>query len=66
MKLPPPIIKYLKGKKILKPTPIQIQGIPTAYVNRPFVVSRYSLRLPSFADSIHISHSSVHSQLLGP
>lgn len=45
MKLPPPIIKYLKGKKILKPTPIQIQGIPTAYVNRPFVVSRYSLRL---------------------
>lgn len=68
MKLPPPIIKYLKGKKILKPTPIQIQGIPTAYVNRPFVVSRYSLRLgvASFADLMHISHSSVHSQLLGP
>lgn len=53
MKLPPPIIKYLKGKKILKPTPIQIQGIPTAYVNRPFVVSRCTLRLgaTSFADS---------------
>jgi hypothetical protein len=32
MKLPPPLLKYLKNKKILKPTPIQMQGIPTAFV----------------------------------
>lgn len=32
MKLPGAILRYLKFKKILSPTPIQIQGISTAYV----------------------------------
>ena len=30
MKIPKPIIDYMKGNGIKKPTPIQIQGIPTA------------------------------------
>lgn len=30
MKIPRPILDYLKTKGIKKPTPIQIQGIPTA------------------------------------
>jgi ATP-dependent RNA helicase DDX41 len=30
MKLPEPILKYLKEKKIEKPSPIQIQGLPVA------------------------------------
>lgn len=37
MKLPPPLLKYLKAKKILKPTPIQIQGIPTAFSGRDMI-----------------------------
>lgn len=31
MKLPKPLLDYLKNKKILSPTPIQLQGIPVAY-----------------------------------
>jgi ATP-dependent RNA helicase DDX41 len=30
MKIPPSILQYLRKNKIIKPTPIQIQGIPTA------------------------------------
>ena len=30
MKFPEPILKYLKEKKIDKPTPIQPQGLPVA------------------------------------
>jgi ATP-dependent RNA helicase DDX41 len=30
MKIPKPVLDYLKSKGIKKPTPIQIQGIPTA------------------------------------
>jgi len=30
MKLPEPILAYLEAKGIKRPTPIQIQGIPTA------------------------------------
>jgi len=30
MKIPPPILDYLEKKGISKPTPIQVQGIPTA------------------------------------
>jgi ATP-dependent RNA helicase DDX41 len=37
MKLPPPLLKYLKAKKILKPTPIQVQGIPTAFSGRDMI-----------------------------
>ena len=32
MKVPEPLVKFLKSKRITKPTPIQLQGIPTAYV----------------------------------
>jgi ATP-dependent RNA helicase DDX41 len=30
MKIPQPILAYLQAKGIKRPTPIQIQGIPTA------------------------------------
>lgn len=30
MKLPRPLLDYLKDKKIMAPTPIQLQGIPVA------------------------------------
>ena len=37
MKLPTPILKYLKSKGILKPSPIQTQGIPTALQGRDII-----------------------------
>jgi ATP-dependent RNA helicase DDX41 len=37
MKLPAPILKYLKSKGILKPSPIQTQGIPTALQGRDII-----------------------------
>ncbi|GHJ86401.1 hypothetical protein NliqN6_2803 [Naganishia liquefaciens] len=37
MKIPPPILKYLKHKGINAPTPIQIQGIPTAFAGRDMI-----------------------------
>lgn len=48
MKLPAPILKYLKGKKIVKPSPIQIQGIPTASVRpSPSLVRHVPSKCPS-------------------
>jgi superfamily II DNA/RNA helicase len=43
MKLPKPLLDYLKKKKIEAPTPIQLQGIPVACVGfRVFIrVSTY-------------------------
>ena len=32
MKLPQPLLKFLKSKRIMTPTPIQLQGIPVACV----------------------------------
>lgn len=32
MKIPEPILEHLRSKRIISPTPIQLQGIPTAYV----------------------------------
>ncbi|CAO3656858.1 unnamed protein product [Mucor fragilis] len=37
MKLPAPILKYLKEKKIEKPSPIQIQGLPVALTGRDMI-----------------------------
>ncbi len=37
MKFPPPILKYLEGKGIKKPTPIQIQGVPVALSGRDMI-----------------------------
>jgi ATP-dependent RNA helicase DDX41 len=30
MKIPEPILEYLASKRIVNPTPIQLQGIPVA------------------------------------
>ena len=30
MRVPESLVKFLKSKRITKPTPIQLQGIPTA------------------------------------
>lgn len=43
MKIPDVILKHLKSSKITKPTPIQVQGIPTAYVLRLPFASCFSL-----------------------
>ncbi|KAK8854645.1 hypothetical protein IAR55_003384 [Kwoniella newhampshirensis] len=37
MKVPKPILNYLKTKGIKKPSPIQIQGIPTAFSGRDMI-----------------------------
>ncbi|KAI8991013.1 P-loop containing nucleoside triphosphate hydrolase protein [Mycotypha africana] len=37
MKLPSVILDYLKDKKILKPSPIQIQGLPVALTGRDMI-----------------------------
>lgn len=37
MKIPPPVISYLLSKGIKTPTPIQMQGIPTAFTGRDMI-----------------------------
>ncbi|POY72572.1 hypothetical protein BMF94_4399 [Rhodotorula taiwanensis] len=37
MKLPKPLLEYLKKKKIEAPTPIQLQGIPVAFSGRDMI-----------------------------
>ncbi|KAJ2920931.1 hypothetical protein H1R20_g16168, partial [Candolleomyces eurysporus] len=37
MKVPQPILDYLKSKKITSPTPIQLQGIPAAFSGRDII-----------------------------
>ncbi|WWD19214.1 hypothetical protein CI109_103672 [Kwoniella shandongensis] len=37
MKVPKPILNYLKTKGIKKPSPIQVQGIPTAFSGRDMI-----------------------------
>lgn len=37
MKIPPAILKNLKSKRITSPTPIQLQGIPTAFSGRDMI-----------------------------
>ncbi|OSD02753.1 P-loop containing nucleoside triphosphate hydrolase protein [Trametes coccinea BRFM310] len=37
MKVPEPLVKFLKSKRITKPTPIQLQGIPVAFSGRDMI-----------------------------
>ncbi|EAU88435.1 DEAD-box protein abstrakt [Coprinopsis cinerea okayama7 len=37
MKIPDPILQYLKSKNIKNPTPIQLQGIPAAFSGRDII-----------------------------
>ncbi|KAF6764954.1 DEAD-box protein abstrakt [Ephemerocybe angulata] len=37
MKIPQPIVDYMKSKKITSPTPIQLQGIPAAFAGRDII-----------------------------
>ncbi|KAF9456502.1 P-loop containing nucleoside triphosphate hydrolase protein [Collybia nuda] len=37
MKIPEPILQYLKINRIVTPTPIQLQGIPTAFSGRDLI-----------------------------
>ncbi|PPQ85043.1 hypothetical protein CVT26_007699, partial [Gymnopilus dilepis] len=37
MKIPEPILSYLRTKRILNPTPIQLQGIPVAFSGRDII-----------------------------
>jgi len=45
MKIPSTIVKYLKSNRIVTPTPIQMQGIPTAYA-----LSFSAVRVPETVD----------------
>ena len=37
MKIPPPILEYFRKKGIKKPSPIQMQGLPTAFSGRDMI-----------------------------
>ncbi|KAF8964643.1 P-loop containing nucleoside triphosphate hydrolase protein [Flammula alnicola] len=37
MKIPDPILEYLQSKRIINPTPIQLQGIPVAFSGRDII-----------------------------
>ncbi|KAI0928179.1 hypothetical protein AcV5_005827 [Taiwanofungus camphoratus] len=37
MKVPEPLVKFMKSKRITIPTPIQLQGIPTAFTGRDMI-----------------------------
>ncbi|KAG8927678.1 DEAD-box ATP-dependent RNA helicase 35 [Tulasnella sp. 419] len=37
MKIPEPMLKYLKANRITEPTPIQLQGLPTAFYGRDMI-----------------------------
>ncbi|KAI0318059.1 P-loop containing nucleoside triphosphate hydrolase protein [Amylostereum chailletii] len=37
MKIPQPLLKFLKSKRITNPTPIQLQGIPIAFSGRDMI-----------------------------
>ncbi|KAI1790717.1 P-loop containing nucleoside triphosphate hydrolase protein [Ganoderma leucocontextum] len=37
MKVPEPLVKFLRSKRITTPTPIQLQGIPTAFAGRDMI-----------------------------
>jgi ATP-dependent RNA helicase DDX41 len=37
MKIPQPLLKFLKSKRITSPTPIQLQGIPVAFSGRDMI-----------------------------
>ncbi|KAF9475315.1 DEAD-domain-containing protein [Pholiota conissans] len=37
MKIPEPILDYLRSKRIVNPTPIQLQGIPVAFSGRDII-----------------------------
>ncbi|TFY82145.1 hypothetical protein EWM64_g1873 [Hericium alpestre] len=37
MKIPDPLLKFLKSKRIMTPTPIQLQGIPVAFSGRDMI-----------------------------
>ncbi|KIM48989.1 hypothetical protein M413DRAFT_15213 [Hebeloma cylindrosporum] len=37
MKIPEPILEYLRSKRIVSPTPIQLQGIPVAFSGRDII-----------------------------
>ncbi|KAI0060852.1 P-loop containing nucleoside triphosphate hydrolase protein [Artomyces pyxidatus] len=37
MKIPQPLLKFLKSKRITEPTPIQLQGLPVAFSGRDMI-----------------------------
>ncbi|KAA1478752.1 P-loop containing nucleoside triphosphate hydrolase protein [Dentipellis sp. KUC8613] len=37
MKVPEPLLKFLKSKRITSPTPIQLQGLPVAFAGRDMI-----------------------------
>jgi ATP-dependent RNA helicase DDX41 len=57
MKIPEPFLQYLKANRIVTPTPIQLQGIPTGSVSIPvaFLLNSHVFRRFSGRDMIGIA-----------
>jgi len=59
MKIPEPILKFLKSNRIVTPTPIQLQGIPTACVRITTGIQQTNWTSVSQAVTSLASHSLV-------
>jgi len=66
MKLPPPILQLLRTKQINKPTPIQMQGIPTALAGRDLVGIAFTGSGKTLAFSIPAVMVALEQELLLP
>ncbi|CAO1637269.1 unnamed protein product [Sympodiomycopsis kandeliae] len=62
MKIPPAIIKHLLSKGIKKPTPIQMQGLPTAFSGRDMIGIAFTGSGKTLAFSLPIVMFSVEEE----
>lgn len=62
MKIPAPILKYLTEKGIKNPTPIQMQGLPTAFSGRDMIGIAFTGSGKTLAFSLPIVMFSVEEQ----
>lgn len=66
MKLPKPILDYLKGKKIQSPTPIQMQGLPVAFSGRDMIGIAFTGSGKTLAFSLPLLMFSVEAEMRLP
>ncbi|PWN43992.1 putative DEAD-box ATP-dependent RNA helicase 35 [Ceraceosorus guamensis] len=62
MKIPAPLIAYLESKGIKKPTPIQMQGLPTAFAGRDMIGIAFTGSGKTLAFSLPIVMFSLEEQ----
>eukprot|EP00775_Hariotina_reticulata_P012748 gene12748-12877_t len=66
MKLPPPLLQVLTEKGIKKPTPIQIQGIPTALAGRDIIGISFTGSGKTLVYSLPLICIAVQDELMMP